>query len=80
MDSTKAMEAIIEFLQMYANFLYNFVLGCIQAVLPSSLLPHKDIKGNLVLITGAASGIGRETAREVSLNSRVKPSLNRSSY
>uniref|UniRef100_A0AC34Q0H2 Uncharacterized protein n=1 Tax=Panagrolaimus sp. JU765 TaxID=591449 RepID=A0AC34Q0H2_9BILA len=36
--------------------------GCVKALLPSRILPRKDIRGKIMLITGTGSGIGRLSA------------------
>ena len=41
------------------NLLYAWIEGMILALLPARFLPHKDVRNQVVLITGGGSGIGR---------------------
>uniref|UniRef100_A0A0N5C5C5 Short-chain dehydrogenase/reductase 3 n=1 Tax=Strongyloides papillosus TaxID=174720 RepID=A0A0N5C5C5_STREA len=52
------IESVIQILV----FFYNFVIGCITALLPRGFLPRKDVKGKVVLITGGGNGLGRQFA------------------
>jgi len=50
---------LLETLQIIAITILHMLWGAVKAILPYSLLPKKDIGNELVLITGAASGLGR---------------------
>ncbi|CAD5221867.1 unnamed protein product [Bursaphelenchus xylophilus] len=41
------------------RILFHLLVGVIRAFLPWKYIPHKDVSGQTVLITGAASGVGR---------------------
>ncbi|KAI6176325.1 hypothetical protein M3Y97_00785800 [Aphelenchoides bicaudatus] len=42
--------------------IFYFIVGCVQAILPSNVLPQADYNGDVVLITGAGGGLGRKLA------------------
>ena len=41
------------------KFVLLVLWGAVRAILPESLLPHKPIKDEIVLVTGASAGLGR---------------------
>ncbi|XP_071823500.1 short-chain dehydrogenase/reductase family 16C member 6-like [Apostichopus japonicus] len=56
------LEPLIEIpLVLFKSFFYLFH-GIIKRIVPISYWPKKCIRGEIVLITGAGSGIGRQTA------------------
>jgi all-trans-retinol dehydrogenase (NAD+) len=47
-----------------AQVFFHIAWGIVRAFLPCGVLPRKSVKGQIVLITGTGSGIGRMTAIE----------------
>uniref|UniRef100_A0A0K0DV25 Short-chain dehydrogenase/reductase 3 n=1 Tax=Strongyloides stercoralis TaxID=6248 RepID=A0A0K0DV25_STRER len=43
-------------------FLYHWIVGCLTALLPIGILPRKNVKSKIVLITGGGNGLGRSLA------------------
>lgn len=41
------------------KFVLLILWGAVRAILPESLLPHKPIKDEIVLVTGASDGLGK---------------------
>ncbi|OQV21907.1 Epidermal retinol dehydrogenase 2 [Hypsibius exemplaris] len=52
----------LEIFQTIVKVVYAIIESFILAILPSSFLPKKSVAGEIALITGAGSGIGRLTA------------------
>ncbi|CAD5215898.1 unnamed protein product [Bursaphelenchus okinawaensis] len=50
---------IFHVLQGLPKLIFTFFYGIVRAFLPWDWLPHKDVREQTVLITGAASGVGR---------------------
>ncbi|PAV57135.1 hypothetical protein WR25_26156 [Diploscapter pachys] len=67
----KLLHIINVFLTL-AKVFYFCTIASIKALLPVGFLPKKDVKGEVVLITGASQGLGRELARRfASLKARL---------
>ncbi|GMS82535.1 hypothetical protein PENTCL1PPCAC_4710, partial [Pristionchus entomophagus] len=58
------MEELIQGLIFLARILLSIVVGSVKAMIPMGVLPRKDVRGQICLITGAGSGIGRLMAIE----------------
>ncbi|KAK0427118.1 hypothetical protein QR680_010070 [Steinernema hermaphroditum] len=55
---------IVSFIQLILQVTFYCVVGAFKALLPAGVLPRKSVKNDVVLITGAGSGIGRLMAVE----------------
>ncbi|RUS87164.1 hypothetical protein EGW08_005096 [Elysia chlorotica] len=53
------MNLFLETQVFLCEFLWLWLVAIYKAVMPANLLPHKDIEGWTVLVTGSGSGIGR---------------------
>ncbi|GMT16680.1 hypothetical protein PFISCL1PPCAC_7977, partial [Pristionchus fissidentatus] len=58
------MEELFHFLLMNVRVLIAIGVAMIKACVPMGILPRKSVKGDVCLITGAGSGIGRLMAVE----------------
>ena len=56
------LQQIWDFVVVVFWTVFYIIEGSIKAVLPSGVLPRKDVRGKVVLITGTGSGIGRLSA------------------
>lgn len=55
------MNLAVELLLFVGTLLYSYVEALLKLLLP---VKRKNVRGELVLVTGAARGLGRATARE----------------
>uniref|UniRef100_A0A1I7ZMU0 Short-chain dehydrogenase/reductase family 16C member 6 n=1 Tax=Steinernema glaseri TaxID=37863 RepID=A0A1I7ZMU0_9BILA len=55
---------IIAFIHLILQVTFYSIVGAFKALLPVGVLPRKGVKNDVVLITGAGSGIGRLMAVE----------------
>lgn len=58
------MEQILEFIVVLFKMLFVGLIDGLKALLPIGVLPRKEVKGDVALITGAGSGLGRLMAQE----------------
>uniref|UniRef100_A0AC34QR37 Uncharacterized protein n=2 Tax=Panagrolaimus sp. JU765 TaxID=591449 RepID=A0AC34QR37_9BILA len=56
------IQYIWDFLVVFLLTVYYILEGCVKAMLPSGILPRKDVRGKIMLITGTGSGLGRLSA------------------
>uniref|UniRef100_A0A0N4ZSI6 Short-chain dehydrogenase/reductase 3 n=1 Tax=Parastrongyloides trichosuri TaxID=131310 RepID=A0A0N4ZSI6_PARTI len=59
MSRKKEESNLINLLIIFPTLLYLILIGIINALIPNSWKPKKDVKGKVVLITGAGQGLGR---------------------
>ncbi|KAI6216979.1 hypothetical protein M3Y99_01789500 [Aphelenchoides fujianensis] len=57
------MDGPVNVLLFLVKFTIAALVAALKAILPSGVLTEKSVEGEVVLITGAGSGIGRELAR-----------------
>lgn len=60
------LKFILETFLTIVKIIVLIIVGAVKAILPMGILPRKSVAGEIVLITGAGSGIGRLMAIEVS--------------
>ncbi|XP_055870969.1 protein dhs-3-like isoform X2 [Biomphalaria glabrata] len=53
------MSLVLEFLLTFALSIWYWIVGIFKAVVPQKFLKQKNVKGQVVLVTGAGSGLGR---------------------
>lgn len=53
------MEQIVDFVVLLVKILWISIVESIKAFLPIGVLPRKSVQGDVVLITGSGSGLGR---------------------
>ncbi|GMS90331.1 hypothetical protein PENTCL1PPCAC_12506 [Pristionchus entomophagus] len=58
------MEELLQGLIVLVRVLLSIVVASVKAILPRGILPRKNVRGEICLITGAGSGIGRLMALE----------------
>lgn len=58
------MDAVIEACEVVIKIVVLTIIGAVKAILPVGTLKRKSVRGDVVLITGSASGIGRILARK----------------
>ncbi|GMS85074.1 hypothetical protein PENTCL1PPCAC_7249, partial [Pristionchus entomophagus] len=58
------LEEFIQGLIVLARVLLSILIGSVKACIPVGVLPRKTVRGEICLITGAGSGIGRLMAIE----------------
>jgi hypothetical protein len=71
--SRLVLSKILDLLYGAWEILFLWIVGALKAMLPSNLLRQKSLENDVVLITGAGGGLGRQIALRVRTFIRNSP-------
>jgi len=63
-NTVSFFDAFLAYVNLLTNLIYLSLLGVLKALTPTGFLSRKSVRGEIVLITGAGSGLGRLLAIE----------------
>ncbi|KAI6228266.1 hypothetical protein M3Y95_00604600 [Aphelenchoides besseyi] len=63
-DKSSFFQELSHTIKFLLKFFYHWIVDSVRALLPTSWLHHKSLNGKLVLLTGAAGGIGTSLCHE----------------